>query len=178
MQYGLIGATIAGQWRGESTLLAKETRTTRRMHYVPREINVELGNRVRHLRVNILGFDRQVDFAEKLGVTRGAVGNWELGRGIGRANIDHIAKTFNVSVDWLSAAMGAPVSDDDDHKEQSAGPLPTVFKRSQLLPPEDYERFWLMCEALLDAQLQFVQRQSVSMPKRKSGRQKVAKPDP
>lgn len=143
----------------------KHPRTTRNMHYVPREINVELGNRVRHLRVNILGYDRQVDFAEKLGVTRGAVGNWELGRGIGRANIDHIAKTFNVSVDWLNSAMGAPV--DDKGETTPAGPMPSIFKRARLLPPEDYERFWLMCEALLDTQLQFVQRQSVGIPKTK-----------
>lgn len=33
---------------------------------------------------------------------------WELGVGIGRQNLDSIAKTFNVTVDWLKAAMGAP----------------------------------------------------------------------
>lgn len=40
-------------------------------------------------------------FAERLGVTRGAVGNWELGKGIGAKHIRAIAKIAAVSADWL-----------------------------------------------------------------------------
>lgn len=56
----------------------------------------------------------QLEFAKKLGVTRGAVGNWERGEGIKRENLQTISATFEVSFDWLatgsSSALGAAVS--------------------------------------------------------------------
>ncbi|MCK1718887.1 XRE family transcriptional regulator [Bradyrhizobium sp. 141] len=54
----------------------------------------------------------QEKFAEALGtvegvkVSRGAVGNWELGKGISRANIAAIADKFGVSLDWLESGRG------------------------------------------------------------------------
>src|SRR5882757_6856818 len=54
----------------------------------------------------------QERFAEALGtvedvnVTRGAVGNWERGGGISRANLAAIAEKFGISLDWLESGRG------------------------------------------------------------------------
>lgn len=43
----------------------------------------------------------QEGLAAKLDVSRGAVGNWELGKNISRKSIEALAAVFDVSVDWL-----------------------------------------------------------------------------
>lgn len=49
----------------------------------------------------------QAEFATRLGdVERGAVGNWERGKGISTENLEQIAKQFRVSMDWLSTGRG------------------------------------------------------------------------
>lgn len=48
----------------------------------------------------------QEQFASKLGTTRGAVGNWELGKGIKQNNLSQISEVFGVSVDWLMSKKG------------------------------------------------------------------------
>jgi transcriptional regulator with XRE-family HTH domain len=48
----------------------------------------------------------QEAFAERLGVTRGAVGNWELDKGIKRENLSLIVRTFLVDMNWLSEGIG------------------------------------------------------------------------
>ena len=48
----------------------------------------------------------QEQFAEALNVKRGAVGNWELGKGIDRKNLELIAEKFGVSLDWLALNIG------------------------------------------------------------------------
>lgn len=66
--------------------------------------SVEIGKRLRSLRE-----DRkltQAQFASRLGVTRGAVGNWERGLGIKFENIQTVATTFRVSVEWLASGKG------------------------------------------------------------------------
>lgn len=50
----------------------------------------------------------QERFAEVLGTSRGAVGNWELGKGIKQENLEQISEKFDVSLDWLSRAEGKP----------------------------------------------------------------------
>lgn len=49
----------------------------------------------------------QDEFALALGVTRGAVGNWELGGGVSRGNLVRIRDRFGASLDWLQGAGGA-----------------------------------------------------------------------
>lgn len=46
--------------------------------------------------------------AESLGVTRGAVGNWELGQGVKRENLQKIANVFKASFEWLATGRGLP----------------------------------------------------------------------
>lgn len=49
----------------------------------------------------------QEAFAAKLGTTtRGAVGNWELGKGIKTDNLVAIADVFSVSFEWLANGRG------------------------------------------------------------------------
>lgn len=49
----------------------------------------------------------QAIFAHRLGVSRGAVGNWERGLGIKRENLLSIAREFSVSFDWLATGNEA-----------------------------------------------------------------------
>lgn len=64
-----------------------------------------LGKRIRQLReAHDLS---QEAFAEKLGVKRGAVGNWELGKGIKRQNLERISDRFEAPFEWLSRGVGA-----------------------------------------------------------------------
>jgi phage repressor protein C with HTH and peptisase S24 domain len=61
----------------------------------------------------------QEKFAETLGeingvrITRGAVGNWELGKGIKQENLEQISRKFSVSLDWLVNATGKPPAQPD-----------------------------------------------------------------
>lgn len=48
----------------------------------------------------------QEAFGKVLGVSRGAVGNWELDKDIGRDNLLAIAKRWNISLDWLMDGKG------------------------------------------------------------------------
>lgn len=70
----------------------------------------KLANRIKFVRKQSkLSQER---FAEALGtvdgvkVSRGAVGNWELGKGISRVNLAAIADKFGVSLDWLESGRG------------------------------------------------------------------------
>lgn len=64
-----------------------------------------LSDRIRHVREVVLDLSQE-DFAKLLGVTRGAVGNWELGKPIGRKNIVGIADKSGVRLDWLLTGKG------------------------------------------------------------------------
>lgn len=67
----------------------------------------------------------QAEFAQKLGVTRGAVGNWERGQGIKRENLQAIASAFGVSFEWLatgnSSTLGVPVAVNQSQLPQFGG---------------------------------------------------------
>lgn len=64
------------------------------------------GKRIKRLRTNILGIKSQKAFADRIDVTRGAVGNWERGEGIKRENLVRIADEFGVSLEWLATGKG------------------------------------------------------------------------
>jgi len=64
------------------------------------------GTRIRHVR-SLLGLTQE-QFAKALGVTRGAVGNWELGNGIKNENLKQIAEETGASYDWLALGRGSP----------------------------------------------------------------------
>lgn len=62
----------------------------------------EIGARIREVR----GTVTQDAFGKHLGVSRGAVANWERGLGIKRENIQAIAEKFRVPFEWLATGNG------------------------------------------------------------------------
>ena len=75
------------------------------------EIANGIGRHVRQVRGEV-GLNRD-DFGEKIGVSGGAVGNWEAGSsGISGANISAIVDVFGVNPDWLINETGKMFTDD------------------------------------------------------------------
>jgi transcriptional regulator with XRE-family HTH domain len=59
----------------------------------------------------------QEEFAAVLGTTRGAVGNWELGKGIKLENLTQIATQFSVQLEWLGQGTGPEPTLPEQHIE-------------------------------------------------------------
>jgi transcriptional regulator with XRE-family HTH domain len=66
---------------------------------------VNIGKRIKLLRESVPG-RTQAEFARLLGVSRGAVGNWELGQGIKRENLVLVSQKTGASLDWLMGNNG------------------------------------------------------------------------
>ncbi|WP_246710155.1 XRE family transcriptional regulator [Martelella soudanensis] len=78
-----------------------------------RKIDKARGERIRHVRSEILKIGSQEQFAKLLSqhgpaVTRGAVGNWETGKEVGIENLSRICKVAKVNLDWLAYNRGKP----------------------------------------------------------------------
>lgn len=82
----------------------------------------------------------QEEFAERLSrgretITRGAVGNWERGKGIKTENLTRIAETFDVSLNWLANNKGRRPEFPELHRRipldefdaEHIAPRPAVF---------------------------------------------------
>jgi transcriptional regulator with XRE-family HTH domain len=67
----------------------------------------EIGERIKEVRTVKVG-GSQNSFAESLGVSRGLVSHWEVGRGINRHHLVQIGAVFNISLYWLLAGQGRP----------------------------------------------------------------------
>lgn len=84
-----------------------------------RKVDIERGQRIRYVRSELLGLRSQERFAEVLAaetgasLTRGAVGNWELGKEVGIDNLKAIAELANVSLDWLAYGAGEKPTKDN-----------------------------------------------------------------
>lgn len=63
-----------------------------------------VGDRIKELR-RVFGLTQE-RLADAMGVTRGAVGNWELGKGVSPENLQALATRYSVSLDWLMAGQG------------------------------------------------------------------------
>lgn len=88
-----------------------------------------LGGRIRQLRLS--HNKSQQEFANSIStrahpVTRGAVGNWELGKGIKTSNLVLIADRYGVTLDWLQKGKGAPPT---GHEEFRRVPVGEEFER-------------------------------------------------
>lgn len=71
----------------------------------PTPADIATGKRIKQLRKDTrMSSDA---LAKAVGVSRGAVGNWELGQGIKRENLLLVAEVFKVSFDWLSTGRGS-----------------------------------------------------------------------
>lgn len=67
-----------------------------------------IGSRIKQAR-DRLGLSQE-GFAKPLGVTRGAVGNWERDLGVKTENLVLIAEKHGLSLEWLASGTGAPPS--------------------------------------------------------------------
>lgn len=86
--------------------------------------DVLVGRRIKELREDVLDLTQQA-FADRLGVTRGSVGNWELGQGIKRANLQLIARVYNVPL----ASLVTPDSsrDEETSLDRLVAEIPSEF---------------------------------------------------
>ncbi|MBS4016782.1 MAG: helix-turn-helix transcriptional regulator [Dechloromonas sp.] len=66
-----------------------------------------LADRIIHIRRDILGFT-QAKLAAVLGITRGAVGNWERGGDIDKRHLLRIAELAGAPVEWIVRGSGRP----------------------------------------------------------------------
>jgi transcriptional regulator with XRE-family HTH domain len=66
----------------------------------------ERGERVKKIRKEILKLRSQEELAERLSVTRGAVGNWELGGEMGIDAMAALSKLSGVPLDWIAYNKG------------------------------------------------------------------------
>lgn len=76
-----------------------------------RRIDEDRGARIKFVRVQILGLKSQEKLAELLSregtpVTRGAVGNWELGKEVGIESLSAICRAAGVDLNWLAYGSG------------------------------------------------------------------------
>lgn len=83
----------------------------------------------------------QTQFAGQLGVTRGAVGNWERDQGVKLENMALIADKCGVTLDWLGLGRGALSHD-----------LSSAFAAAMRASTEDQARIaWLVRRAVSEA---------------------------
>lgn len=80
-----------------------------------------IGNRIKLLRDSVPN-RIQEDFARLMGVSRGAVGNWERGKGIKTENLILMSEKTGAPLDWLSGRIG----EDDVLPSISQAQPPTV----------------------------------------------------
>lgn len=66
-----------------------------------------MGDRIKALRQS-LGLTQQ-EFADRIGIKRGAIANYEIGRNISDVVINSICRTYNVSEHWLRTGEGEMV---------------------------------------------------------------------
>lgn len=76
------------------------------------KIDLSRADRIREVREEVLKVESQEDLSATLGVTRGAVGNWELGKGVKMENLAKLADLAGVSLDWLAYGKGVRLLSD------------------------------------------------------------------
>lgn len=92
-----------------------------------------LAKRIEYVR-NLRGLTQE-EFAEELGVSRGAVGNWELGGGVSGDNLSKIIDRYDgLTLDWLKMGRGEPPGDLRLPAAPSAGSEP---QNASAGPPVD-----------------------------------------
>jgi phage repressor protein C with HTH and peptisase S24 domain len=97
-----------------------------------------LADRIIFIREHVLHL-RQEELAARLEVSRGAVGNWELGKGIKRDNLAKIAEMAGVSIDWLVSGRGDPPAQAPSHsapptRGEISAPIPRPSSPVRLIP--------------------------------------------
>lgn len=125
-----------------------------------------LGERVRQVRIELLGKISQTEFAEQLGVSRSEIANIEgdlLKKPDGKMPLLLlICSTFNVRKEWLLNEDGPmqfpePETDTDiindllaDTDDPVATGIKAIYKVYKELPPEDQEVLRRFIKSILD----------------------------
>ena len=91
-----------------------------------KQLKIETGARIKAVREKS-GLT-QTEFAAAIGVERGAVGNWERGGGISKANLETVADAFGISFEWLATGRG----DSPDVTRLVRGPPPRAVRLSDV----------------------------------------------
>lgn len=89
------------------------------------------GDRIRYVREEIMRVPSQVLLGEMLGVSRGAVGNWELGKPIGRKNLMSLSKRSGVPAEWIAEREG----DDPEPRENAQPPGSLITTQGESIAP-------------------------------------------
>lgn len=78
------------------------------------DVDIERGERIQYLRKEVLKLRSQAALASMMAtkVSRGAVGNWELGQKIGLTNLRELAALGNTTIEWITDNVGDPPSRD------------------------------------------------------------------
>lgn len=103
-----------------------------------RKTDLDRGERIKHVRTQIMRMKSQEKFAEALTkagkqTTRGAVGNWELGKEVGLDSLSAISLLAGVDLNWL--VNGGGLAPDDAPK--SAGRRSVVDSFDPDVPDEE-----------------------------------------
>lgn len=99
------------------------------------KIDIDRGQRIAHVREQILNLDSQERLSEILGLTRGAVGNWELGKGVKTENLAKLAELANVRLDWLAFNKGPKLTSSVQSDEPSNATVLGLVPRSPVKIP-------------------------------------------
>lgn len=98
------------------------------------------GDRIKYVRTDLLRIKSQEKFAEILSaesgapITRGAIGNWELGKEVALKNLTLIAEVAGISLDWLAHNAGQK-PDRANHR-----PVPRTMAEANIVPLVGYVR--------------------------------------
>ncbi|MDK4703872.1 helix-turn-helix transcriptional regulator [Rhizobium sp. CNPSo 4062] len=109
---------------------------------VARKIDPERGERIRHLRADILKLRSQQALADLLTregkeVTRGAVGNWELGKEVGLDALTVLSRIAGVRIEWLAYNEGEKLlSSATGPREPANARITGEFARSLVKVPQ------------------------------------------
>jgi len=68
--------------------------------------DLKRAQRIQILREQVLDLSSQDALAVKIGVSRGAVGNWELGQPIGVKYVKALAEMSGASIEWILSGTG------------------------------------------------------------------------
>lgn len=88
----------------------------------------EIAARIRQVRDGMT----QEAFGKRLGVSRGAVANWERGLGIKRENLQAISDKFRVSFEWLGTGKGTSASKAEEKPNAFVGDK--LSERGEYIP--------------------------------------------
>lgn len=96
-----------------------------------RKIDSKRGERIKYVRTEILRIKSQEKLAERLTdagkpTSRGAVGNWELGKEISMESLSAICEISGVDLNWLAYGRG--------EKPSSAAERPSPKSKTRALP--------------------------------------------